>query len=216
MQYFFLTVFIIAGSVHLIASLKHNDRLRGISKVFILSSLLGWYCFRAAEINAAVVLALLFSWLGDIFLIPKGIKWFTAGGISFMISHFFFILSYLPQINFSAVPPLWIVLAALIYAVAVFFEFKALKPYILKSIFVPMIVYLIINGAMNCFAFYQMLSMPCAATVLIFVGAALFFCSDAVLFFVRFNKNTRWKSHFVPMLTYILSEFLITLGLTMV
>ena len=91
MKHLSIILFVISTVVHLYASLKNDKKLRDLSKPFILLTLLGFYCFSVERISLTVVLALVFSWLGDVLLMPKGVKWFTAGGISFMISHFFFI-----------------------------------------------------------------------------------------------------------------------------
>ena len=55
-----------------------------------------------------------------------------------------------------------------------------------------------------------MATLPAIVTM---VGAALFFVSDSSLFFVRFKKDSRLKTHFLVMLTYSIGEFLIVLGL---
>jgi hypothetical protein len=52
-----------------------------------------------------------------------------------------------------------------------------------------------------------------SAAIITAVGALLFFISDSSLLFVRFNKNSRLKTHFLVMLTYSIGEFLIVLGL---
>jgi hypothetical protein len=52
-----------------------------------------------------------------------------------------------------------------------------------------------------------------SASVITALGALLFYISDTALFFVRFNKDSRLKTHFPVMLTYSLGEFLIVLGL---
>ena len=83
MKYLFLAIFIITTTIHLYASLKKNQKLRNYSKPWILLSLLGYYLCASQEIKIVVVLALIFSWIGDMFLILKGVKWFTVGGISF-------------------------------------------------------------------------------------------------------------------------------------
>ena len=75
-----------------------------------------------------------------------------------------------------------------------------------------MAAYLLANSAMNCFALYQLVSLPCLATAVTFIGAVLFFISDSTLFYVRFKKDGRLKTHFIVMLTYILAEFLIVEG----
>ena len=213
MKYVFLAVFLVSTAVHLYASLRKDTRLRNVTKPFILLSLLGFYVLAARSVSAAVVLALLFSWLGDVLLIPKGIKWFTAGGIAFMISHAFFVAAYTKDVVFSRIPVFLIVLLAVFFAAAVAFIFSKLKPHLPKALFYPMFLYLLINGTMNCFAIFRCVSAPSAATLTTAIGAALFFVSDTALFFVRFKKDSRLKTHFLVMLTYSIGEFLIVLGL---
>jgi len=216
MENVFLVLFFISGLVHLVASKKDDKALRAHSKGFILASLLAYYLCGADPVQWTIVLALIFSWFGDLFLILPGVKWFTVGGISFMISHFFFALSYSAHIDLTKVPVWLCAIVAVIYLFLVFIVFRGLKPYLSKKLFYPMYLYLLINGFMNFSAFLQLYSLPCLATVITFIGALLFFASDSILFYVRFNTNTRWKNHFPVMLTYIFAEFLIVQGLMMI
>ena len=213
MKYVFLAIFIIATVIHLDASAKKNRRLRNITKPFILLALLGFYLFAAEKILPEIVLALVFSWLGDVLLMPHGVKWFTAGGIAFMVSHLFFILGYLKDIAFRTLNPVVVILFALLFICAVIFVFSRLKESLPRRLFYAMFLYLLLNGAMNCFAIYRLLCNPCAATAITCIGAVLFFISDASLFFVRFNKSGRLQTHFLVMLTYSLGELLIIIGL---
>ena len=213
MKVVFLAVFIVSTAVHLYASIRKDTKMRNVTKPFILLSLLGFYITEARSVSAAIVLALIFSWIGDILLIPKGVKWFTAGGISFMISHAFFIAGYWKDIVFSRIPVPLMILLAIFFAVIVSYIFSRLKPHLPKALFYPMFLYLLINGAMNCFAIFRCVSLPTEATVTTAIGAALFFVSDSSLFFVRFKKDGRLKTHFLVMLTYSVGEFLIVLGL---
>ncbi len=213
MKYVFLAVFILSTAVHLVASIRKDTRMRNISKPFLLLSLLGFYVLAARSVSAAIVLALIFSWIGDVLLIPNGVKWFTAGGISFMVSHAFFVLGYIKDIDFSRIPGLFIAVLAIFFAAVVAYIFSKLKPYLPKALFYPMFLYLLINGTMNCFAIFRCVSIPTAATVITAIGAALFFISDTSLFFVRFKKDSRLKTHFLVMLTYSIGEFLIVCGL---
>ena len=213
MKYVFAAVFIVSTAVHLYASIWKDTRRRNISKPFILLSLLGLYLVAARVPYTAIILALIFSWIGDVLLIPKGVKWFTAGGIAFMISHAFFIAGYWRDIAFSRIPVLLILFLAAFFTAAVAYIFSRLKPHLPKALFYPMFLYLLINGAMNCFAIFRCASGPSFATALTAVGAALFFVSDTTLFFVRFNKESRLKTHFLVMLTYSVGELLIVLGL---
>ena len=213
MKTVFLAVFIVSTAVHLYASIQKNSRLRNVTKPFLLLSLLGFYVLAARSPETAIILALLFSWLGDVLLIPKGTKWFTAGGIAFMVSHAFFIAGYCRDVDFAKIPVPLILGLALFFTVTVAFIFSRLKPHLAKALFYPMFFYLLINGAMNCFAIFRCVSAPSAATLTTAIGAALFFISDTSLFFVRFNKESRLKTHFLVMLTYSVGELLIVLGL---
>ncbi len=212
MKYLFLAIFIITSTVHLYASYNKNVKLRAQTKGFILLALLGWYCCSVSQPLTIVIAAILTSWLGDVLLIPKGVKWFSAGGISFLISHICFVAAYAIHVDFSLVPLWLIILAAVVYAIITALVFRGLKPYLPKRLFYSMAAYLLINGTMNCFALYQLVSMPCLASAVTFIGAVLFFISDSTLFYVRFKKDGRLKTHFLVMLTYILAEFLIIEG----
>ncbi len=213
MKHISLIIFLVSTAVHLFASHKQDKRLRDITKPFILLSLMGYYCFSVEKARPVVILALLFSWIGDILLIPKGLKWFTAGGISFMISHFFFVLSYVKDIGFSLIHPLIILCLGAFFFFLVMYIFRWLKPWLPKQLYYPMYLYLLINGTMNCFAIFRYLCNKDFASLITMIGAILFFISDTVLFHVRFKKDSRVKTHFTVMLTYSIGEFLIVLGL---
>ena len=213
-----LIIFFVATAIHLYASIKTNKKLRNYTKPFILTSLLAYYCFSTQKINIFVVLALIFSWIGDVFLIIPGVKWFTIGGISFEISHVFFILSYrsLADLSCFYTNTTYKIIAhilMIIFFIIVSIIFKYLKKYLPKSLFYPMYMYLFVNGLMNCYAIFRYMSNNCLSNLLTCIGAILFFISDSTLFFVRFKKDAKQKNHFWVMLTYSIGEFLIVLGL---
>lgn len=209
MKYVYLAIFLVSSIIHLYASKKSDTKLRAQTKGFILLALLGWYCYSVTNPLAIVIAAILTSWLGDVLLIPKGTKWFAAGGISFWASHICFIIAYSRLVDFSVIPVWAIIVAGLVYVSISVTLFKKLKPHLPDKLFIPMFFYLLANGTMNCFALFQLLSVPCFETAFAFAGAVLFFISDSTLFFVRFKKDSIFKTHFVVMLTYIAAEFLI-------
>ncbi len=59
---------------------------------------------------------------------------------------------------------------------------------------------------------FQLVTLPCFATAIMYAGAISFFVSDSILFYVRFRKGRPFKTHFGVMLTYLLAEFLIVSG----
>ena len=212
MKYSFLSTFAASSITHLYASYKSDRKLRAMTKPWLLLSLLGWYGYSVDDPLTIVIAALLTSWLGDVLLIPKGTKWFAAGGVSFMASHVCFIVAYSRFVDFSAFPMWSVMLCAAAYLAASVMVFRGLEGCLPEGLTVPMFLYLLCNGAMNCFAMYQLLTKPCPASVVTFIGALLFFLSDSTLFYVRFNKNSPFKTHFPVMLTYIIAEFLIVGG----
>ena len=210
-----LILFFTVTGIHLYASFKQDKPLRNKTKPFILITLLAYYCMSAELIATTVVLALIFSWIGDVLLIPKGNKWFTAGGISFMISHFFFMLSFAALTDFNKISTAVMVILPVLFFISTGIIFKYLRPYLPERLFYPMLLYLLINGGMNCFAWFRAMSTAGTAAVVTAIGALLFYVSDTSWFFVHFNKDSRLKTDFLVMLTYSAGELMIVLGLIM-
>ena len=215
MQILFLVLFAAVSVVHLAASFVSNKKLRAATKGFILLFLLLYYLFAAETKNGVLIAAVATSWLGDVLLIPPGNGWFAAGGISFMLSHFCFIAVYIMAVNFADVNILLTVLAFLVYCALIFLVFRALRETTPKKLYGGMIFYLFCNAAMNVFAFMLLVSRPCAATALTYIGAVSFFASDSLLFLRKFYKKPIWRGYFSVMITYIIAEFLITQGILM-
>ena len=215
MKTLFLLLFAAVSVVHLAASFVSNKKLRAATKGFILLFLLLYYLFAAEKRNGVLIAAVATSWLGDVLLIPPGNGWFAAGGISFMLSHFCFIAVYIMAVNFADVNILLTVLAFLVYCALIFLVFRALRETTPKKLYGGMIFYLFCNAAMNVFAFMLLVSRPCAATALTYIGAVSFFASDSLLFLRKFYKKPIWRGYFSVMITYIIAEFLITQGILM-
>ena len=219
LQYVSLIFFFAFSAVHLYHSWKDDGENRKKTKPFLLLFLLAFYIFGTLagdeRLNRELVLALLTSWLGDVLLIPKGHVWFTVGGISFGASHIFFILVYTSHIVFQGLP-LWLLIpVALLYYGIAFAVIRAVSPTTPKIMVGPMYLYLLANATMNVFALMQLLTNHSAGALIAFFGAILFFISDCTLFLVRYykkNENLIFHKHFTVMLTYLLGEFLIVLG----
>ncbi len=212
MNYVFIAAFAAFSAVHLYASWRCDKLLRAVTKVFLLPLLLGWYLTTAQAPLGIVIAALASSWIGDVLLIfgPVG---FALGGTSFFISHLCFAAAYCMHVDFALVPVWLIAAAALAYITAVVLVFRGLAGYVKpKTLYAGMSGYLVVNGAMNCFALFQLVTLPCLATAVMYAGALSFFVSDSILFYVRFRKGKPFKTHFGVMLTYLLAELLIVTG----
>ena len=215
MNILFLCLFVLFTVIHLRDSFNDDSEKRKRTKPFLLLFLLLYYVFSVKDISIPLVLALLTSWLGDVLLIPKGHKWFTMGGISFLISHLFFILVYCHRIDIKRI--LWVVVipVALLYFYISLRIIRIVRDTTPKSMVKPMYGYLLTNSTMNCFALLQLFSMRNAGSAVAYIGAVLFFLSDCLLFLVRYSSHPEkvYKKHFSVMTTYLIGEFLITQGI---
>ena len=217
--YVFLGLFVLASGVHLYHSWKDDAKKRAITKPMLLIFLLLFYIFAARQepyqLSWVLVVAIATSWLGDVLLIPKGNVWFTCGGIAFLISHITFIAVYVPHIDFTAVKWYIVIPVAIVYLAIALKIILSVKKNTPKIMVVPMYLYLIANSTMNIFALMQLMSNMNFASIIAYIGAILFFTSDCTLFLVRYhdNKDIIFKRHFTVMLTYLLGEALITVGI---
>lgn len=219
MNYVFLALLAVFFGVHLFHSWTDERKKRAVTKPFLLPMIILYYVFSTGEIDPLLIAALVTSWIGDILLIPKGIKWFASGGISFLASHILFIFVYVNNINFSEVDVYLVFPAAVLYISVAAIIFKILLPHNNnKPLFIAMAVYIIANATMNIFALMQMLTLKSVGAIIAYAGAFLFFCSDCSLFVVDFHpkRDMIFKRHFTVMLTYVLGELLITQGIMMI
>lgn len=212
MSYLYLALFGFSAIVHLYASFKKNRKLRNATKPIILLSLLMYYLHAATTPSLYVVLAIILSWIGDTLLIPRGVPWFAAGGISFIGSHVFFTLAYMEKAYVFAHPWYIYVIFGVVMLLVVSFVFLKIYKFLPKPLIGPVALYLLVNGTMNCFAIFRFIALTNFASLITMIGAILFFISDSLLFVVRFNKNNKIKSHFLVMLAYCTAELLIVLG----
>ena len=211
-----LGLFIVVSIVHLIGCWNGYGKLSAATKPMLVLLLLFYYVScDPVPLNWRMAGALFASWLGDVLLMPHGDGWFTAGGIAFVAAHAFFVLVYARQIRFDALPRAMLVTAAAAYigaAAAVSLRIGHQAPGWMR---VPILFYLLCNTAMNLFALAQWKACPGWGPAVAYIGAVLFFISDCVLFLAKFDpQRERFrKAGFVIMLTYILGEMLITLGM---
>ncbi len=208
-----LVLFLLISIIHLYQSFHDLRKERAKTKPFLLITLLLFYLYSSKVKDIYLILALAFSWLGDVLLIFPGNRMFLAGGVLFLIAHFCFIIHFTEQIllsHFSLLLPLIGILYLLI-SVKVMQMIRNNTP---GSMVVPMRLYLIANSFMNLFALWVFLQHPHISTFISYLGALLFFVSDCVLFLVRYypDKDLIYHRHFSVMLAYLLGEFLLTVG----
>lgn len=208
-----LVLFLVISIIHLYQSFHDMKKERAKTKPFLLVTLLLFYILSSKVKDIWLILALIFSWLGDVLLIFPDNKMFIIGGIAFLIAHFCFIIHFTELILLSHFSILLPIIGILYIAVSVK-VIRTIKDTTPKNMVIPMWLYLIANSFMNLFALWVFLQHPHISTFIAYLGALLFFVSDCVLFPVRYypDKDLIYHRHFSVMLTYLLGELLLTMG----
>lgn len=149
-----------------------------------------------------VVIGLLWSTLGDVFLMLPG-DWFLHGLLSFLVAH----IAYLVAFNrrerlFVRVSPFaaYALVAALVLAY--------LWPGIPAPMRIPVVIYVMALGAMAAQAAAIWRVRRDRATALAAIGGALFMVSDSLIAFNRFGEPFE-ASRFLVLASYWLAQYLI-------
>ena len=207
-------IYVFVGNTHVTQCYRDLDS-RNKTKPFPVLVLILMYFVEAHPVQWVLLVALVASWLGDILLIPKGNRWFCAGGISFAIAHVCFMLIYLPNIALDAVKLSIFVFPAVIYMIFTVLTMLEVKPDTPKVMRYAMAFYLITNSTMNLFALAQLVALKNFGAALAYLGAVLFFISDCCLYLVRYSERPEmvYKKHYTVMGTYLTALAFIVMGM---
>ena len=185
---------------------------RRATKTLLMPLLMLGYTFAAAKPAAAVYLALLFGWLGDLLLLRPRVKFRQLGGIAaFLIGHCFYISVLLRRISACGhlrliwLPPLVFLLLAAGICV---FQY----PVVEKRMVLPGLVYYLFLAALGAFSGIALLGGTPRGWAYL-CGSLLFLCSDSVLCRQFFTVGSPApKYDFTVMLTYTLAQFFLVFG----
>lgn len=193
----------------LLAYAKRSRVLRYIFKSLLIPSLAVLYLLAAAKPNLWVLLALLFGWAGDVFLLGRHHAHVYGGILSFALGHAAYIVGMLstrPGMHPTvAVSVVWI-------GLCLFAARRFLVPHAPKRLKLAGFCYAALLSGMCAVALYlACTSRFAAAYALCFFGGVLFIVSDSLLAYDMFGKKTRLGNFFV-MVTYILAQTALIAG----
>ena len=214
MRYAFISFFIIVSILHLIFCYRRDNKKRYITKPMLIISLLAFYLTASPEPSVLIIIALICSWIGDILLMKNGDLWLLAGGTFFIAAHVCLMFRFMSTIGNADVPLIPVAVFVLVFTAAACVTLRQLKGHAAGMMILGLFVYLMINAAMNTYAFINTVSAFSAGNLLISIGALFFFISDCVLFIQLYcgREGIVFGSNFVVMLTYLLAESLIVAG----
>jgi len=211
--------YLLISFIHLVAILSGEklDMVVMITKPLLLPALMSAFFFLTRNDKSVfrklVLLALLFSWIGDVVLLfqEHHSNFFLIGLVSFLIAHIFYILAFRKtslsrSTTLLKEKPL-LVLLFIAYGAGFFFLIKDG----LGTMMVPVIVYMAIILLMGITALNRFRRVGYDSFILVFTGAICFMASDSLLAMNKFYRPFPLSGFFI-MLTYIAAQYLIVRG----
>lgn len=214
-----MTTKLIVGGLLCITFVMHmifnkNEYNKGIyyTKPLLMPLLAIYYVSSVAEINKFIVMALIFAFIGDVFLMwPQRKNNFIFGLGAFLIGHLCYVLLFLQNISFAKDVPQWFYIIIIIYAIGAFAVMKKLKEY-LGDMKIPTYIYMAVILLMSFASLARIWVMDISISFFLpFIGSILFLCSDSMLGFYTFKGKFKNGNIYI-MLTYVLAQALIVGG----
>ncbi|MDO4544296.1 MAG: lysoplasmalogenase [Clostridia bacterium] len=212
MQLVFIILFVAASLLHLYSRLpEKGSRLAVITKPLLMPLLLGCYLTVCEQPALTVYLAMIFSFIGDVFLLyPERKITRLLGFSSFFLAQISYIVHYIGLVG--APGKTIIILAVICYVSAYLISCLILFPNIPKKWKIPVSIYMLAISGMSFMALMTFFTRFSNWMGLALFGSGMFICSDFILCMEIFKEKTRY-GNFIVMLTYIVAQAAIVFGL---
>jgi uncharacterized membrane protein YhhN len=212
-----LWFFIAAAALHLGGNFFGHENLVRWTKPFLIPLLILFFLLQVRTVQKSftrlIVVALLFSWIGDVILMFQHLDagFFLSGLVSFLLAHVCYIFAFRKtsvhhrQTILKENP--WLALLFVIYGIGVFLLIQNG----LNEMKVPVIFYMVIILLMGLAALNRFRRVEYAGFLLVFSGALCFMISDSLLAVNKFREPFSYAG-FLIMLTYLAAQYLIVTG----
>jgi len=197
-------LFFTVSVLDIVGVFLNNSLIQAIFKPIIIPSLIALYFFTVVKKNNLYILALVCSFLGDIFLLDKN-NMFLFGIAAFLITQLFYIIIIVKQMKKPSAFHKY--LYAFLFANYIVYLLSLLKPN-LGDLFYPVLIYGVTISVFGLVATLNYVTKRTKHELILMLGALLFIASDS---FIALNKFHESRS-FYPvaiMITYVLAQYLI-------
>ncbi|WP_427873136.1 lysoplasmalogenase [Flavobacterium sp. MMS24-S5] len=211
----FFKIYAAFSVVYLIILLTGHERFDLFLKPILIPIIgFGAYFYRNFPTQNILLAALVLSWLGDVILLftDLGEIYFILGLLCFLSAHIIYCILFNKQkrIRKKQNKPIFI-FGSILIAVYLIGMVSVLMPH-LGDLEIPVSIYASIISIMLLFAFNGFLVWEKPGNQLVFLGAIFFIISDSILAVNKFYAPIP-KSSFFIMLTYLLAQYLIVVGI---
>lgn len=214
-NHYFFKSFIVVSILYLIVLFLEYQNLDLFLKP-VLVPLLGFGVYFHGKFPSKNILlgALLFSWLGDVILLFADIGeiYFILGLLFFLIAHLMYCVLFNKQTKRNTtINKVLFAIGSLLIAFYLVGMVLFLMPN-LGELKIPVIIYAAVISTMLLFAFNGSLTWKKTGSLYVLAGAVSFVTSDSILAFNKFHAPIE-KSSFFIMLTYLVAQYLIVIGI---
>ena len=208
-----LLPFIFLSLLHLIGLFTENNSIEMITKPLLMPGLLFYFISTTPKspLNNYIILALVFSFLGDTLLMfaEQNSFFFLAGLIGFLIAHIVYIVINMSAKNVyeKGLKPQWQDIFFVIYGLIMFSVIKGG----LGEMYFPAMAYTVIICLMAITARKRWKKSDGESFWLVMIGASFFLISDSLLAINKFVGEFELSRQAI-MLTYLLAQYALVEG----
>ncbi len=197
-------VFFTVSIIEIIGVYLNNSLLQTVFKPMIIISLMALYYFSVDKKNNWYILALAFSFLGDVLLMDKN-NLFLFGIAAFLITQIIYIVIIVKQMEKPSFFHKY--LYAFLFVNYVVYLLVLLKPN-LGELFYPVLVYGITISVFGLVATLNYVTKRTTPALFLVLGAVLFIASDSMIALHKFHDPKLFYPIAI-MVTYVLAQYLI-------
>jgi len=198
-------IFITVSLLDILGIVLDKYYLKLFFKPFIIPGILLMYTLFVPGKNKWYVGALIFSFLGDVFLLFSGKNYFMLGLSAFLLAHLCFIKIVLQKIGKAD-------LNKILLGFIIFFGFLLGLLFVLKgslgALQIPVVIYGFVITSFGALSFANYLQHKNKAALMLLIGALVFLGSDSMLALNKFYAPNELLNLMV-MVTYIVAQYLI-------
>ena len=211
-------LFFLAAILNLISQIIDSQLLEYISKPLLMILLALYYLMARKEkidsIDRFLILALAFSWGGDMLLMLQGhmASLFLFGLGSFLVAHVFYILVYQKAKIQDASEGNSFQLTRMVFLLFIGGAILYMLIPRLGELLIPVIAYTGVIITMAIFALLRKGRTSEQSFIMVYSGALLFIMSDAMIAFDKFLDPIPY-SRILIMATYMAAQYLIVKGI---
>ena len=215
MKKLFWLVYLILVICDLLVASSDFDQYRILTKPALLISLLVYFAgtgrYLAKKVYGLMLCALVFSLLGDIFLLfdSRSDSYFVLGLVSFLLAHLTYGTVFMKARNKNPPPYIYgIAMMLIAVGMSLFFYIKDG----LDALTYPVIVYILGILFMAISALLRIKKVHANSFLWVSLGAFFFVVSDSILAIDMFRANVPWSTIWI-MGSYATAQYLIVEGI---